>query len=271
MIPTFNILNKTLAVDLRGGSSFDFPSVFDSFLVDSVSADFTISIDVRLGSASDISHDWGWIELQNGLIQASEKPWVVRLDKENPAKLCTVFTTKEAYGQAIIGALSLYYRYNLGILNGSFFHGAGIQVFDRAFIFLATSGTGKTTLARQASQYGFPILSDEIVYIEYRENEIIAHGTPFSKISDGPIMSPVSAFFFLKQSASTELIQIGTIEAVARAWSDSLYNTPYFSNEQRALCFDKWFELFRAYPCFELGIPLNFHDWEQLIQVVDRV
>lgn len=216
----------------------------------------------------------------HGWIQESEDGWLTLLDGENGQ--CHLFAERHHAQKAYRKAFALFLRYNIPIRQGTFLHCAAIQVEQQTFLFLASSNTGKTTLSQKATQNGYPVLSDELVFVAPLALEFVAHGTPAGEISDGPIQGVIAAVFFLQQGPGLVLSRLSASRAFERAWADSLYRDQVldighqsfvFQNnlvdtEDRKLIFDQWYALFSVVPCFELALSLDFDDWDVLIDAV---
>ncbi|MEB2287013.1 MAG: hypothetical protein OZ934_02765 [Anaerolineae bacterium] len=167
---------------------------------------------------------------------------------------------------------------------GTFFHGAGLQIEKRCHLFLAPSGTGKTTLSMSAQERGLPVLSDEMVFVTKKENHFVACSSPFGRITSGPLEVPLGGIFFLKQGSTTRFSRVNPSQALARAWQDSYYRDTVldlfnqkvrFKNRivtpaERLKVFNLWQELFSTIPCFEMEFPIDFDDWHKLAELVEN-
>lgn len=180
-------------------------------------------------------------------------------------------------------ALLLFFR-NISKERGSFFHSAGLQIEKRCYMFLAPSGTGKTTLSLRAQKSGLPILSDEMVFVSKNEGHFMAYASPFGRISDGPLEALLGGIFFLKQGSAARFSHINPSQALARAWQDSYYRDTVvdlfdqkmrFKNRivtpaERLKVFNLWHDLFSTIPCFEMEFPIDFDDWHKLVELVEN-
>jgi hypothetical protein len=211
------------------------------------------------------------------LIQVSDKGWMAVL--MGPQSHCHLFAKKSKLGKALLGALSLFLRYRIPPEEGTCFHAAGVQIDGRAMLFIGPSGVGKTTLAAKAKRARLSVLCDEQIFVTWRRREgFVAHGTPFGRMSDGPLRAPVGAVFFLRQARELSLAPLGGARAAAMAWSDGFYG-PHFVAQpgrpaildnnladasSRGRIFSRWLDLFCAVPCFDMGCPLDFDRWDLL-------
>jgi len=181
---------------------------------------------------------------------------------------------REAYTEV----LAFLFR-QISSVSGCVFHGAAIQIEGCCYLFLGPSGTGKTTLSRQAQKKGFPVLSDETVFVSRNRNLFTAYSSPFGRICHGPREAPLAGIFFLKQGAATSFSRIiNASQALARAWQDSCYRDKVvddfgqkmrFKNRmvtpaERLKVFNLWHEIFSTIPCFEMEFPIDFDDWDKL-------
>ncbi len=64
------------------------------------------------------------------------------------------------------------------------FHASAVALGERAFAFVATSGTGKTSLATHLTARGAELLTDDVLSLECRDGAVIAHpGVHFANIA----------------------------------------------------------------------------------------
>jgi len=152
-------------------------------------------------------------------------------------------------------------------------------------MFLAPSGTGKTTLSLRAQKSGLPVFSDEMTFIAKNKEHFMAYSSPFGRITHGPLEAPLGGIFFLKQGKAAKFSRINPSQALARAWQDSYYRDTVldlfgqrmrFKNRtvtpaERLKIFNLWHELFSTIPCFEMEFPLDFDDWHKLVELVENV
>lgn len=187
------------------------------------------------------------------------------------------------FPDAYENALQFSFRH-ISKVDRLFFHGAGIQIANRCSLFLAPSGTGKTTLSLRAQTSSLPVLSDEAVIVSKNGGCFVAYSSPFGRISDGPLEAPLGGIFFLKQGTATKFSRVNPSQALARAWQDSYYRDTVFdlpnqklrfknrivTPAERLKIFNLWHDLFSTIPCFEMEFPIDFDDWHKLVELIEN-
>ncbi|MGB9600635.1 MAG: hypothetical protein ACP5QK_07915 [Myxococcota bacterium] len=120
-------------------------------------------------------------------------------------KKCVVKARINSRTYVLSSLLRIIYALKATFSNGLFIHAASFIKDGEAYLFPAKSGTGKSTMARIASQSysSIEILSDEISYITLEQRKVFAYSTPFwgnTKIKGRYKKAPLKKIYFLKQS-----------------------------------------------------------------------
>lgn len=177
-----------------------------------------------------------------------------------------LLTSQEFAGRAYADILSRYLLHAIPKHKGIFFHCAGVHIAGQTLLFLAPSGTGKTTLARLAYEKGFHVLSDETVFVSWDTAEFVAHTTPLGRLSSGPLSGPIDGVFFPHQGKTFEAQPLSAPRAVIAAWNDSYYRMKGTSNaDERRYIVNRWFDLFSSVPCYEMQFTRDFDEWDRLL------
>lgn len=199
-------------------------------------------------------------------IQEGQAGWIAILMEST--QRCVTFTLRDHFNRALRGSLGLFLRHKIPRKKGSFIHCAGIHIQGQVFLFIAPSGTGKTTIAMSAKKAGFTVLSDDQVFVCRLGGTFIGHGTPFGTISDGPLTGQIRGIFILRQAAFLSINTARTSNALVQAWVDSYYNATGFNASDRKEVFEQWFDLFSSVRCFEMNFTRSFCEWDKLIHLV---
>ncbi|MBQ3417635.1 MAG: hypothetical protein IJH32_07355 [Ruminococcus sp.] len=102
---------------------------------------------------------------------------------------------------------------------GFFLHCSCLRFEDKAIIFTAPSGTGKSTHARLWREYfgeKVEMINDDKPLVREKDGQFIIYGTPW----DGKhhignnISAPIGAVFFLKQSKENRVEKVDTVTAL---------------------------------------------------------
>lgn len=184
--------------------------------------------------------------------------WRTVIDIENFKT--TIFCCSGYEKKAIGASLGYFCCLRFPKENLVFFHAASCLLEGKAYIFPALSGKGKTNLSRNIAGTG-EILNDEFSCVEIMGDNYIAHGTPFGQITNGPLNGELKKIFFLEKWDRDEFTRISPIEAVKRAWNDSLYRTQLALPRERKIVFGNMFDMFKSIPCYEMRVRKNFNDF----------
>lgn len=104
--------------------------------------------------------------------------------------------------------------------NGFFFHSSCIEKDERAYIFTAPSGTGKSTHTRLWREYfgkEVTMINDDKPIIRKQKDTFYVYGTPWQGKSNigNNIKSPVKAVCFLRQGKENKIKKISKLESLA--------------------------------------------------------
>jgi hypothetical protein len=141
-------------------------------------------------------------------------------------------------------------------------HSAGVVRGDRAALFLAHDGGGKSTVARTAPPE--TILSDDQVLLR-KENDIFTTaGTPWGLITNNIEHVPLGGVFLLEQAEHFELVPIQPGEMLEFLWMG--HRSIFFSLPRDLKI---WVVEFLSKVCFSLPVyrmrfALNNVDWEAI-------
>ena len=122
--------------------------------------------------------------------------------------------------------------------DGFFLHSSVVAVDEKAYIFSADSGVGKSTHTRLWKEYfkeRAEIINDDKPAIICGENSIRAYGTPFcgkNDINENKSVE-VKVLCFLERGDTNEIKKIKTDEAIRRLYVQLLYSDK--ENEMRKL------------------------------------
>jgi len=215
---------------------------------------------------------------ESSCLRVSTRDWTGYMDLL--ARRIWLLTTQESVNEAYVGILRHYLRHIIPPHKGIFVHCAGVHIAGQTMLFLAPSGTGKTTLSRLAHEKGFHVLSDETVFISWNRAEFMAHATPLGRLSSGPLSSPIAKVFFLRQGEAFDVQPLSAPRALIAAWNDSHYRdfwtiipgmavvhvrNDHIGADQKRTIVNRWFDLFSSVPCYEMQFTRDFDDWDKLL------
>ncbi len=284
----YQIAQTSVRVTIIGVSPPCFDGSLESFLENNNGVSHSVVVETYWGD-SNSGPDFRELVSQHQLdtttkhwIDLSSQKWNA-LFNEQDSRLVLFLKDPSVFPEAYNNTLSFLFKLFTKD-TGTFFHCAGIKVEDRCHLFLAPSGTGKTTLSLCAQKSGWPVLSDEMVFVSKNGDHFTAYSSPFGRITDGPLEVPLGGIFFLKQGGVARFSRINPSQALARAWQDSYYRDTVldlfgqkmrFKNRivtpaERLRIFNLWHDLFSTIPCFEMEFPIDFDDWHRLVELVEN-
>ncbi|MBI4708054.1 MAG: hypothetical protein HY761_09045 [Candidatus Omnitrophica bacterium] len=111
--------------------------------------------------------------------------------------------------------------YYLGRKLGTIFlHSAGVCLNKHAYLFLAPSGGGKSTLAKLAKKNRLKVLSEELLLVKQKHGGFYAYKFPSLLPQKGPL---IKGLFFLKKGHTLKIQKISLIKSLAKAFGLGTY------------------------------------------------
>lgn len=113
--------------------------------------------------------------------------------------------------------------------DGLLLHASAVLLDGNAYLFSATSGTGKSTHTEKWCRlYGARHLNDDKPALRLNNDAWWAYGTPWSGKHDLslPVGAPIGGIAFLKRGASNSIRQISAAEALPLFMRQSLWRLP---------------------------------------------
>ncbi len=168
--------------------------------------------------------------------------------------------TGENWSPAYLESLAVYRKICEQLLEEDIllFHCSALQVGEKAVLFTAPSGTGKSTHARLwRERFGDKVLSvnDDKPLLSFTENEIRVWGTPYcgKEGIQSNTSAPVAAVVILHQEPENELKKLTAVEAFPTLFCQS-YRRPDTPGMQHTMALvAKLCEL----PCYSLGCTIS--------------
>ncbi len=103
-----------------------------------------------------------------------------------------------------------------------FLHAASVVIGERAYLFVAPSGGGKSTISAMATGKGYRILGDDFCCVKKREGKYYVRVFPSSAaFSDENNLREVEAVFFLRKSSENRLSELPVMEAIRMAMPEA--------------------------------------------------
>jgi len=136
---------------------------------------------------------------------------------------------------------------------GVVLHSAGLAVGGRGWLFVGTSGAGKTTLTRLWEPTAAEVLSNDRIIVRRKLGDFWIYGTPWHSDTEvgSPKNAPLEKIFFLAQRPRNSLRQLTLMEAVSRLFVCCF--PPFYDKEGMAFVLDFISQITAEVPCYELG------------------
>ena len=207
------------------------------------------------------------VKAQWHLTLKKNSAWTVCFDREN--YFAIGIGPEKFYYDILVNAVLLAYLRFTSVISLLLLHAAGVVLNDKCYLFLGKSGDGKTTLALNAKKDGLIVLSDDRIVVKNDKGNSVACGTPFGKVSDGPISYPIGSIIFLEKHESNIVKTLSRKEAFLKLWEEEFYHRYRFLRRgfARSL-FEQIYNLTHSLPCFVLKFRKDFHDWELVCRAV---
>jgi hypothetical protein len=147
-------------------------------------------------------------------------------------------------------------------------HSAGLICGDRAALFMAPDEGGKTTVVNQAPTEGCSILSDDQVILRQMDGVLMAHGTPWGLVTDGPKYARLGALFLLEQAEHFELSPLKVIDALEYLWNEHQGYWVLLPKALRLQAFDFINSICHQIPTYRMCFPKDYVDWNAINKIM---
>ena len=141
-------------------------------------------------------------------------------------------------------------------------HAGGVIRRNRALVFLASDGGGKSTVVRQLVS-GFVLNDDQLIFRRDGER-IMAHSTPFGTNDSGPRKARLGAIFLLEKGSSFELIPLKARDIVQFIWNEHAAYWTILPKSLRLHIFEILIQSGRQAVVYRMRFPRDFIDWEMI-------
>lgn len=103
-----------------------------------------------------------------------------------------------------------------------FLHAASVVIGEKAYLFVAPSGGGKSTISALAAEEGYRVLGDDFCCVKNKEGKYLVRVFPSSAaFSDEDNLREVEAVFFLKKSSENRINELPVMEAIRMAMPEA--------------------------------------------------
>lgn len=134
-------------------------------------------------------------------------------------------------------------------------HACGVAWQGKGYLFVGSSGAGKSTMARLWKETGATVLNDDRVVLEASEAEIFVYPTPwFGEYPEvGGEGVPLAALYFLRKGSEVSFERLRPAGAAALAFAKAF--PPFWDPERMARTLETLERACRETPCGWLTVP----------------
>ena len=163
-----------------------------------------------------------------------------------------------------------------GVHSCLFMHGTGAARRGRAYLFVARSEGGKSTLSSVCDDEGLSVLGDEWQIVLERDGEF--HLRPFARQAEAPPASlplgpatRLRCVFFLAKGDDPKVELVSPMRATARCLRERLLWTFLVAGpEERLTALDRLIRLFRTVPAYVLHFRKDNSFWNVIDKLEER-
>ncbi|MCU0522607.1 MAG: hypothetical protein MUF84_18180 [Anaerolineae bacterium] len=138
------------------------------------------------------------------------------------------------------------------------------QEQDGAWLFVAPSGGGKTTVAKHASSWGYAVVGDERIIVRRSPTGLKVGRAPVTQIADGAIVAAPRAVFLLRQGVSHRLESASRHHVLRLILQEQGLLLRAVTTSERQANFALLSDLIWSTPSFELTFERDFIPWPEI-------
>lgn len=147
-------------------------------------------------------------------------------------------------------------------------HSSGVIRGDKAALFLAPGGGGKTTVIERSN--GERVLSDDQIILRREYDTIIAHSTPLGGITSGPCQAGVGGIFLLDRASRFKLEPISPSDLVRYLWTEHFRYTFSLTKTLKKRVFELFCDTCYTVPTYRMKFSRDFVDWAVIDAAMEK-
>lgn len=169
-----------------------------------------------------IGEDWWFEASPDHRIPTVAKTWASKDFRQGRLEIVSRKISSAVFG--INNALMLLYAFNTATLGTLEMHASMVSNSGKAFLFIAKSGTGKSTHSQQWLNYipGTELMNDDNPIIRvWPDGRVIAYGSPWSGKTPcyRNVEAPIGAIVRIRRCPENKITRFGILEAYASVYS----------------------------------------------------
>ena len=141
-------------------------------------------------------------------------------------------------------------------------HSSGVIRNNLTALFLARSNGGKTTVTQTLNDAS--VLSDDQVILREEESVIVAHGTPFGRVTNGSNSAKLGGLFLLEKAGRFELAPVKPTDMLDYLWTDQLIYTYFLPTDLRIKAYQMLYTACHQVPCYVMRFSRDHIDWDAI-------
>jgi hypothetical protein len=141
-------------------------------------------------------------------------------------------------------------------------HSSGLLRNEKAVLFLAPDGGGKTTVLGHST--GEHLLNDDHIVLQSDGEGTLAHGTPLGSMTSGPCKARVGALFILDQGSPFELAPLEPADVVQCLWNAHRNYTFFLPRHLKVRAFEILSQACHQAPVYRMRFPKDHVDWRAI-------
>jgi hypothetical protein len=145
-------------------------------------------------------------------------------------------------------------------------HGASVIRNDSALLFLGEDGGGKSTTMKLADR--MQVLNDDQVVLRKENGVFKAHGTPFGRMTNGPLQAKLGGIFLLEKASHFSLSPASSLEAAQFIWNEHRFLWLIMPKSLKIKAFNLIVDACQQVRVFRMRFPKDFIDWKLVDQML---
>jgi hypothetical protein len=154
------------------------------------------------------------------------------------------------------------------LFGGFMLHSSSLAMKNRAALFFAKDGGGKTTVMKNAAEPY--VLSDDQNILKKEDGAFFVHSTPWSTFPNGPRKARLGGLFMLEKASKFGLTRINPVDMLTYLWAEHIGYTLFMPKKLRVTAFDLLHEACRSVPAYRMRFPKDYIDWDAVDRAMEN-